>query len=143
MNRDYNILTKSFNGINGQLTSLTAVKVDWGAPDENGRPTMIEVPDSEFVLEVDLVLLAMGFLHPDKKGMLEQLQVELDQRGNVKTDSNKMTNIPGIFAAGDMSRGQSLVVWAIAEGREAARGIDKYLMGDTLLPKSASSYIAR
>ena len=141
--RDYNILTKSFNGINGQLTSLTAVKVDWGAPDENGRPTMIEVPDSEFVLEVDLVLLAMGFLHPDKKGMLEQLQVELDQRGNVKTDSNKMTNMPGIFAAGDMSRGQSLVVWAIAEGREAARGIDKYLMGDTLLPKSASSYIAR
>ena len=85
----------------------------------------------------------MGFLHPDKKGMLEQLQVELDQRGNVKTDSNKMTNMPGIFAAGDMSRGQSLVVWAIAEGREAARGIDKYLMGDTLLPKSASSYIAR
>ena len=141
--RDYNILTKSFNGINGQLTSLTAVKVDWGAPDENGRPTMIEIPDSEFVLEVDLVFLAMGFLHPDKNGMLEQLQVELDQRGNVKTDSNKMTNMPGIFAAGDMSRGQSLVVWAIAEGREAARGIDKYLMGDTLLPKSASSYIAR
>ena len=141
--RDYNILTKSFNGKNEKLTSLTAVRVEWGEPDENGRPTMHEIPDSEFILEVDLVFLAMGFLHPEKEGMLDQLQVELDQRGNVQTNSNKMTNVSGVFAAGDMSRGQSLVVWAISEGREAARGIDQYLMGNTLLPKSASTYIAR
>ena len=141
--RDYNILTKSFNGSDGKLTSLTAVRVEWGDPDENGRPQMHEIPDSEFILEVDLVFLAMGFLHPEKEGMLEQLKVELDQRGNVQTDSNKMTNISGVFAAGDMSRGQSLVVWAISEGREAARGIDQYLMGNTQLPRSASTYIAR
>ena len=128
--RDYNILTKSFNGINGQLTSLTAVKVDWGAPDENGRPTMIEVPDSEFVLEVDLVLLAMGFLHPDKNGMLEQLQVELDQRGNVKTDSNKMTNIPGVFAAGDIQDfTYKQAITAAGTGCMAAIEVERYLEG--------------
>jgi glutamate synthase (NADPH/NADH) small chain len=95
---------------------------------------MVEVPGSEFDLDVDLVLLALGFLHPQKEGMIEQLAVELDPRGNVKTDVDKMTSVPGVFAAGDMARGQSLVVWAIAEGRQAAYGIDKWLMGESDLP---------
>ena len=82
---------------------------------------MREVPGSEFTIEVDLVLLAMGFLHPEHNGMLTQLGVDLDSRGNVKADKNRMTSVPGVFAAGDAARGQSLVVWAIAEGRDAAR----------------------
>ena len=85
------------------------------------------------------LLLALGFVHPEHDGILNQLGVALDDRGNVVTDANKMTSAPGIFAAGDMSRGQSLVVWALAEGREAARGIDEYLMGATALPRSVST----
>ena len=95
---------------------------------------MQQVPGSDFEIDVDLVLLAMGFVHPQHDGILEQLGIALDQRGNVKTTNDKMTTIPGIFAAGDMARGQSLVVWAIAEGRQAAHGIDKYLMGTSRLP---------
>ena len=95
---------------------------------------MVEVPESGFELEADLVLLAMGFLGPERKGMLDQLGVAINERGNVTTDAEKMTSVPGIFAAGDMSRGQSLVVWAIREGRQAARFMDKYLMGSTDLP---------
>jgi glutamate synthase (NADPH/NADH) small chain len=132
--RDYGILSKSFSGKDGKVTKLHAVRVEWGAPDATGRPSMNEVPGSEFDLNVDLVLLALGFLHPQKEGMIEQLAVELDPRGNVKTDVDKMTSVPGVFAAGDMARGQSLVVWAIAEGRQAAYGIDKYLMGESDLP---------
>ena len=101
---------------------------------------MIETEGSEFELEADLVLLAMGFLHPEHEGMLSDAGIELDGRGNVVTDENKMTNTPGVFAAGDMSRGQSLVVWALAEGREAARGVGQYLMGSSTLPRSASTY---
>jgi glutamate synthase (NADPH) small chain len=127
--RDYNILTKAFAGSNGHVEKLVGVRLEW-FKDETGREQMREIPDSEFEVEADLVLLAMGFLHPERVGMLEQLGVELDPRGNVKTDPRtKMTTVPGIFAAGDMARGQSLVVWALAEGREAARGIDEYLMG--------------
>ena len=133
--RDYDILTKSFSGSNGRVEKLHAVRVEW-TPGENGRYNMEEVPGSEFEVETDLVLLAMGFLHPQHEGMLTQLGVELDARGNVKIDKERMTNIPGIFAGGDMARGQSLVVWAIAEGREAARSIDLYLMGHTQLPRS-------
>lgn len=132
--RDYSILTKSFSGVDGKVTKLHGVRIEWGAPDENGRPSMNEVEGSEFELDVDLVLLALGFLHPQHEGMVEQLGVELDARHNVKTDVDKMTSVPGVFAAGDMARGQSLVVWAIAEGRQAAHGIDKYLMGDSDLP---------
>jgi len=132
--REYSILTKSFSGENGVLSHLHAVRLDWGPPDESGRPQMIEIPDSEFEIEVDLVLLAMGFLGPERPGMLTDLGVELTQRGNVKVDESRMTNIPGIFSAGDMARGQSLVVWAIAEGRDAAHHVDKYLMGSTTLP---------
>jgi glutamate synthase (NADPH/NADH) small chain len=97
---------------------------------------MKEVAGSEFTLDADLVLLAMGFLGPNKKGMVEQLGVELDPRGNIKADEDYMTSVPGIFAAGDARRGQSLIVWAIWEGREAAVGVDKYLMGHSDLPSS-------
>ena len=137
--RDYNILTKSFSGSNGTVQKMHAVRLEWGQPDHTGRPAMIEVEGSEFELDVDLVLLALGFVHPEKTGMLSDLGVDLDGRGNVVTGSNKMTSVPGVFAAGDMSRGQSLVVWALAEGREAARGIDEYLMGSTKLPNSVNS----
>ena len=136
--RDYNILTKSLAGSNGLVEKLLAVRVDW-APDASGRPQMQELPGKEFVVDADLVLLAMGFLHPERNGLVEALGVELDPRGNVKTDANKMTSRPGVFAAGDASRGQSLVVWALAEGREAARAVDLHLMGETLLPRSVST----
>ncbi len=133
--RDYNILTKSLSGDNGQVSRLHAVRVDWTRGD-NGRFQMSEVPGSEFSVDADLVLLAMGFLHPEHDGMLEQLGVALDGRGNVKVDNHKMTSVPGVFAGGDMVRGQSLVVWAIAEGRDVARGVDQYLSGGSHLPRS-------
>ena len=134
--RDYDILTKSFTGRNGQLEQLHAVRLDWSQFDENGRPIMQEIEGSEFDVDADLVLLAMGFLHPEHKGMVEDMALELDPRGNIKADENKMTSRPGVFTGGDASRGQSLVVWAIAEGREMARGVDSYLMGRTSLPHS-------
>lgn len=130
--RGFSISTKRFTGKNGFVERLHAVRVEWVS--ENGRGVPREIPGTAFEIEVDLVLLAMGFLGPEKRPMLEQLGVELDARGNVKTDENRMTSVEGIFAAGDMRRGQSLIVWAIAEGREAARGIDRYLMGQTILP---------
>ncbi len=133
--RDYNILTKSFTGSNGQVEKLYAVRVDWTTGDD-GRFVMNEVPGSEMEVETDLVLLAMGFLHPEHEGMLTDLGVDLDGRGNVQVNENKMTSVPGVFAGGDMARGQSLVVWAIAEGREVARGVDQYLLGATSLPRS-------
>jgi glutamate synthase (NADPH/NADH) small chain len=132
--RDYGILTKAFSGSKGKLQKLHAVRVEWGAHGESGRPTMTEVPGSEFTIETSLVLLALGFLHPQHEGMIYELEIELDPRGNVKTDENKMTTVDGVFAAGDMARGQSLVVWAIAEGRQAAHCIDRYMMGKSSLP---------
>ena len=137
--RDYNILTKSFSGANGRVQKLHAVRVEWGPPDASGRPSMNEVPGSDFEIETELVLLAMGFLHPEHEGMIADLVVDLDGRGNVKTDDDKMTSVPGVFAAGDMARGQSLVVWALAEGREVARGVDRFLMGKTNLPRVLES----
>ena len=134
--RDYSIMTKGFSGRNGHVQKLHASRLEWVPPGNNGRPTMTEVPGSEFEVETELVLLAMGFLHPEHEGMITELGVELDGRGNVKLDQNRMSSVPGIFAAGDMARGQSLVVWAIAEGREAAHHMDKYLMGATSLPRS-------
>jgi len=109
------------------------VRLEW-APGEDGRMAMSEIAGTEFEEPVDLVLLALGFLGPERPGMLEQLGVELTERGNVAADRDKMTSVPGVFTAGDMTRGQSLIVWAIAEGRDAARGIDRYLMGETTLP---------
>lgn len=129
--RDYSILTTHLSGENGTLKKLHGVRVEFVT--ENGRQVMHQIPNTEFEEEVDLLLLAMGFLGPEKAGMLEQLGVELTARGNVAADENKMTSVPGVFTAGDMTRGQSLIVWAIAEGRMAAKGIDQYLMGETLL----------
>ena len=134
--RDYGILTKSFSGSDGKLERLHAVRVEWNQPENGGRPAMTEVPGSEFEVETELVLLAMGFLHPQHEGLLDQLGVELDGRGNVSIGADRMSSVPGVFAAGDTARGQSLVVWAIAEGRETARAIDLYLMGETSLPHS-------
>ncbi|HEX6030637.1 MAG TPA: glutamate synthase subunit beta [Tepidiformaceae bacterium] len=130
--RDYSILTKHLSGEDGVLKKLHGVRLEWVR--EDGRMVMKEVPGSEFEEDVDLLLLAMGFLGPERGGMLEQLGVELDARGNVRADDDKMTTVPGVFTAGDMTRGQSLIVWAIAEGRAAARGIDEYLMGESALP---------
>jgi len=126
--REYCVMTKSFTGRDGYVTQLHAVRVQF-----EGR-NLKEIPGSEFTLDADLVLLAMGFLGPERKGMLEQLGVAINERGNVTTDAEKMTSVSGVFAAGDMARGQSLVVWAIREGRQAAKFIDKYLMGYTDLP---------
>jgi glutamate synthase (NADPH/NADH) small chain len=131
--RKYSVVTKRFidDGA-GNVKELHTVNVEWKT--ENGRPTMREVPGTEKVWPADLVFLAMGFVGPEKPGLLTELGVALDGRGNVQTNADKQTSVPKVFAAGDMARGQSLIVWAIAEGRDAARGVDKFLMGDTLLP---------
>ena len=132
VNREYAVMTKKLSGENGKVKKLHAIRLEFGEKDPNtGRRPMKEIPGSEFELDADLVLLAMGFLGPVKNGMLEELGVDLDERGNVKSDENKMTSVPGIFAAGDMRRGQSLVVWAINEGRSAAEGVHQYLMSDS------------
>jgi len=130
---DFAIETTQFTGSKGQVEQLHAHRLNW-TPGENGRMKMEPIPDTDFTIDCDLVLLAMGFLHPEHDGPVRQLGLELDGRGNVKVDRFKRTSREGIFAAGDMARGQSLVVWAIAEGRAAAHGVDKYLMGRTTLP---------
>ena len=134
--RDYGISTTHFSGVDGKVTKLHAVRVE-STTGPDGRPQLAPVPGSEFEVECDLVLLAMGFVHPQHEGLLTDLGVELNARGNVATDADYQTTVPGIFAAGDMRRGQSLIVWAIAEGREAAHGVDKYLMGTSRLPLTA------
>ncbi len=128
--RYWSVLTKKFAGDNGRLTKLYCVKVEF-RKDSKGCPVIKEIPESAFEINTDMVILALGFLHPEKSPLIEGLT--LDQRGNVKTDDNYMTSSKGVFCAGDMHRGQSLVVWAIAEGRRAARAIDTYLMGETSL----------
>ena len=130
--RDYSILTKRLSGQNGKLQKLHALRLNWVKDPASGQMKMQEIPGSEFEMDCDLLLLAMGFTGPVAKGMLEELGVELDTRSNVKADENKMTSIPGIFTAGDMTRGQSLVVWAIAEGRAAAEGVHRYLTSKIL-----------
>ena len=133
--RDWAVLTKGALGENGRVTALECVRVDW-AKNPDGRFTMREAPDSGFTLKADLVLLAMGFIGPVKTGMIEQSGVVLDPRGNVRANTvDYQTSVPKIFAAGDMRRGQSLVVWAIREGRQCARAIDEFLMGSSLLPR--------
>ena len=131
--RVYAVSTKRFIGNGkGQVNGLELVEVEM--QHKEGRLNFVEIPGSGYTIPCDLALLAMGFLGPEKAGLLEQLNVELTQRGNVKRDRNWMTSVDGVFTAGDMQRGQSLIVWAIAEGRSAAQGIDRYLMGSSDLP---------
>ncbi len=125
--REFSVLTQKFSGENGRVTKLHCVRVD---------DKMKPVPGSEFELDADLVLLAMGFVHPVHEGLLKSLALDLDPRGNVRANTDDYaTSSPKVFVAGDMRRGQSLVVWAIREGRQAAHAIDKFLMGATLLPR--------
>jgi glutamate synthase (NADPH/NADH) small chain len=130
--RDFCVSTKRFSGTNGTVERLHAIRVEF-EPDGKGGQRMREIPGSEFEIPADLVLLAMGFLGPERNGMLSQFGVNMTPRGNVAVNDDKMTSVPGVFAAGDMARGQSLIVWAISEGRQAARGVDRFLMGATNL----------
>jgi len=133
--RDWSVQTKRAIGENGKITALECVRVDWQLGD-GGQMKLVEVPGSEFTLKADLVLLAMGFVGPRKQGLVEQAGVELDARGNVKAPlTNYQTSKTKIFSCGDMRRGQSLVVWAIREGRQCARGVDEFLMGSSELPR--------
>src|SRR5687767_10585677 len=133
--RDWAVATKRFEGPDGKVDKLIASRVQW-QKDANGAMRMVEVPDSEFAMKADLVLLAMGFTGPSSTGLLEQFGVERDARSNVKANTDDYrTSVSNVFAAGDMRRGQSLVVWAIREGRECARSVDEYLMGRSDLPR--------
>jgi glutamate synthase (NADPH/NADH) small chain len=133
--RDWSVATKRFEGRNGKVQKLVAVRLKWQRTAE-GQSKMIEVPGSEFELKADLVLLAMGFLGPAAGSLLAQLGVAREARSNVKANTDDYaTSVPKVFAAGDMRRGQSLVVWAIREGRQCARAVDLFLMGASLLPR--------
>ena len=131
--RAYSIMTKRFLGDeNGHLRAVQTVEVSLHK-ESNGGPGLCEVPGTEREWPAQMVLLALGFLGPETDGLLSQLGVLINERGNVEVDQEQMTIVPKVFAAGDMTRGQSLVVWAIADGRRAAKGVDKYLMGETVL----------
>jgi glutamate synthase (NADPH/NADH) small chain len=133
--RDWAVQTRRAIGEDGKITALECVRVDWQLGD-GGQMKLVEVPGSEFTIKADLVLLAMGFVGPKKTGLVEQSGVELDSRGNVKAPlTNYQTSKSKVFACGDMRRGQSLVVWAIREGRQCARGVDEFLMGSSELPR--------
>jgi len=133
--RDWAITTEEFIGKDGRVNALDAVRVEWKAG-VDGRLTMSPLPDTRQSLKAELVLLAMGFVHPVHEGIVSDLDVALDGRGNVEANTDDyQTSVPKVFAAGDMRRGQSLVVWAIREGRQCAAAIDKYLIGETLLPR--------
>ena len=137
--RLFSVATKEFVGDeNGNLKAIKCIKVEW-KQDENNTWKMSEVAGSEFELKADIATLAMGFVHPVYEGMLQELGVELDTRGNVKGETEGYqaysTSLEKVFAAGDMRRGQSLVVWAIREGRQCAHSIDEYLMGYTSLSR--------
>ncbi len=132
--REFSVTTKAFEGEGGQLQQVRCARVEW--KNQDGRWVMNEIEGSEFIIKADLAFLAMGFLHPAQEGMLKEIGVELDERGNVKADTqNYQTSLGKVFSAGDMRRGQSLVVWAIREGRQAARAVDEYLMTSSELPR--------
>jgi glutamate synthase (NADPH/NADH) small chain len=131
--RDWAVTTQAFVGDAGQLRAIRLARVEWQAV--KGRQTMVEVPGSSFEIPADLVLLAMGFVHPVREGLLQDLGVGLDGRGNVRAgEQDYQTSLNKVFSAGDMRRGQSLVVWAIREGRQCARAVDEFLMGRSELP---------
>jgi glutamate synthase (NADPH) small chain len=133
--RDWSVATKAFTGKDGHVKGLDSVRVEWRTSNE-GRPLMEEIPNSNFEIKADLVLLAMGFVHPVQKEAVGELKLALDPRGNVKanTDNYRSSN-DKVFACGDARRGQSLVVWAIREGRQCARSVDEFLMGHSDLPR--------
>ena len=133
--RNWSVLTKSFEGNNGNVNKLNCVNVEW-YKDSNGRMKMVEVEGSEFSFQADLVLLAMGFVHPIHEGLINDLKVNLTPAGNIDANEAKyQTSIEKFFAAGDSRRGQSLVVWAIKEGRQCAHSIDNFIMGSSELPR--------
>jgi glutamate synthase (NADPH) small chain len=133
--RDFAVATKRFEGRDGKVEKLIAARVEW-QKDEQGQMRMVEVPGTEFELKADLVLLAMGFVGPVKAGLLEELGVAQDARSNVQANTEDYrTSVAKVFSAGDMRRGQSLVVWAIREGRQCARAVDEFLMGSSALPR--------
>lgn len=135
--RDWNILTQRFiDDGDGNVKALECIRVEWVQDENGGRPSLKELSDTKFTIDADLVILAMGFVQPEHAGLLDNLGVEYTKRGNVKSNDKYQTSIGKVFAAGDMRRGQSLVVWAIAEGRNAAAEIDEFLMGETFLPKN-------
>ena len=139
--RSWSLLTKEFTGDeNGNLKGLKLVDIKWEVPKKGERPRFVEIPETERVIPCDLALLAVGFVYPERDGMLSRLGIEIDERGNVKAD-NYQTSNEKVFAAGDMRRGQSLVVWAISEGREAARAVDEFLMGESELEARDDSFI--
>ncbi|MGV3589014.1 MAG: FAD-dependent oxidoreductase, partial [Adhaeribacter sp.] len=132
--RNWAIVTKEFIGDEeGKLKALKVAQMDFCSTKPGEAPKFQEVPGTEKEIPCELALLAIGFVHPQHKGMIEELGVELDERGNVKCNASYQTSVPKVFAAGDMRRGQSLVVWAISEGREAAREVDIFVMGQTKL----------
>jgi glutamate synthase (NADPH/NADH) small chain len=138
--RKFALTTKRFSGSNGRVERLHGVRVQFGEPDASGRSAMSEVPGSEFEMKADLVLLALGFLGPNRAGLLEEMGLKVDPRGNVEAGvSDFRTSEPGVFAAGDCRRGQSLVVWAQWEGREAARAVDRFLMGESRLQQRSTA----
>jgi glutamate synthase (NADPH/NADH) small chain len=138
---EYSMATKAFEGSNGKLERLRGVRVEIYF-DETGQRFFREIPDSEFTIETQLVLISAGFTGPVRQGLLESLNPRMTRRGSIWTNHDKMTSVEGVFAAGDNVRGQSLVVWAIAEGRDAARGVDKYLTGKVRLPTAFSDQVA-
>ncbi|WP_045461818.1 glutamate synthase subunit beta [Sporocytophaga myxococcoides] len=132
--RNWAIFTKEFIGdSDGKLTGIKIAEMGWSTPEDGKMPKYQEVPGTEKIIPCELALLAIGFLHPQHSGMLNELGVEYDERGNVKCNEKYQTSVPKVFSAGDMRRGQSLVVWAISEGREAARHVDTFLMGESKL----------
>ena len=123
----------------GRLTGLKTVEIKWGV-NAQGKMGFEEIPGSERVIPCELALLAIGFVGAEKGGLVEELKLELDERGNIRTE-NYMTTQEGVFASGDIRRGQSLVVWAISEGREAARAVDTWLMGESKLEAKDESFV--
>jgi glutamate synthase (NADPH/NADH) small chain len=139
--RDFDIMTKAFEGENGRVQRLRAVRLRWENDPQSGRPQPVELPGTEFTIDTDLVLLALGFVHGNANSLLGDLGVELDARGNAATDASMMTNVDGVFAGGDMQSGQSLVVRAIASGRDTARGCDAWLNGGVSQLPAVHAYV--
>ncbi|MFA5145888.1 MAG: glutamate synthase subunit beta [Candidatus Omnitrophota bacterium] len=133
--RHWSVSTKRFEGKGGHVSKIACVRLEAVMTGKGAAPEMREMAGSDFYIDADLVILAIGFVHPERSGLLDSLGIDLDGRGQVKTDGRFMTSMKGVFASGDMRRGQSLIVWAISEGRQAAHYIDLYLMGKTVLPK--------